>query len=123
GPRRRKKYLGPSNGAGGNNPKPGGGGGPGLLRGRGYGMVWSGWEDEGLAPPGNNRALARLPIARNADGSSVVEDTITEVIFDNPTGMNLTLTYRAANLDQSQARILAHNHTPFAAGPLVHRLA
>ena len=85
-------------------------------------MVWSGWEDEGLVPPGNNRALARLPIARNPDGSSVVEHTITEVIFDNRPEQTSTLTYRAANLDQSQAKMLVHNHTQFVGGPLVDRV-
>ena len=85
-------------------------------------MVFSGWEDEGLVPPGNNRALARLPIARNPDGSSVVGETITEVIFDNSAGNTFPLTYRAANLDQAQAKMLVHNHTKFVGGPLVERV-
>ena len=119
---RGNKDLDAFNRAGGNNPTTAADAGTGLLMRLGYAMVWSGWEDEGLVPPGNNRALARLPIARNADGSSVVEDTITEVIFDNPTGMNFTLTYRAANLDQSQAKMLVHNHTQFVGGPLVDRV-
>jgi hypothetical protein len=119
---RGNKDLDAFNRAGGNNPTSAADAGTGLLMRLGYTMVWSGWEDEGLVPPGNNRALARLPIARNPDGSSVVEHTITEVIFDNPTGTNLTLTYRAANLDQSQAKMLVHNHTQFVGGPLVERV-
>ena len=107
---------------GGNNPTTAADAGNGLLMRRGYTLVFSGWEDEGLVPPGNNRALARLPIARNPDGSSVVEPTITEIIFDNATGTDLTLTYRAANLDQSQAKMLVHNHTQFVGGPLVDRV-
>jgi hypothetical protein len=119
---RGNKDLDAFNRAGGNNPTTAADAGSGLLMRLGYAMVWSGWEDEGLVPPGNNRALARLPIARNPDGSSVVEPTITEIIFDNPTGTNLTLTYRAANLDQSQAKMLVHNHTQFVGGPLVDRV-
>ena len=119
---RGNKDLDAFNGAGGNNPTTVADAGTGLLMRLGYTMVWSGWEDEGLVAPGNNRALARLPIARNPDGSSVVEQTITEIIFDNPTGTNLTLTYAAANLDQSQAKMLVHNHTRFVGGPLVDRV-
>jgi hypothetical protein len=110
------------NEVGGNNPTTAADAGTGLLMRRGYTLVFSGWEDEGLVPPGNNRALAKLPIARNADGSSVVENTITEVIFDNATGNDFELTYRAANLDQSQAKMLVHNHTHFVGGPLVDRV-
>jgi hypothetical protein len=119
---RGNKGHGAFNEVGGNNPTTAADAGSGLLMRRGYTLVFSGWEDEGLVPPGNNRALARLPIARNPDGSSVVENTITEVIFDNATGTDLTLTYRAANLDQSQAKMLVHNHTRFVGGPLVDRV-
>ena len=119
---RGNKGHGAFNGVGGNNPTTAADAGSGLLMRRGYTLVFSGWEDEGLVPPGNNRALARLPIARNADGSSVVEHTITEVIFDNAIGMTFNLTYRAANLDQGQARMLVHNHTEFVGGPLVERV-
>ena len=119
---RGNKGHGAFNEVGGNNPTTAADAGTGLLMRRGYTLVFSGWEDEGLVPPGNNRALARLPIARNQDGSSVVEHTITEIIFDNATGTDLTLTYRAANLDQSQAKMLVHNHTQFIGGPLVDRV-
>ena len=50
----------------------------------GYTMVWSGWEDsDRLRVPGGSRVWAKLPIARNSDGSSVVGRTIVENIFDN----------------------------------------
>ena len=119
---RGNKGHGAFNEVGGNNPTTAADAGTGLLMRRGYTLVFSGWEDEGLVPAGNNRALARLPIARNPDGSSVVEHTITEVIFDNANGTDLELTYRAANLDQSQAKMLVHNHTHFIGGPLVDRV-
>jgi hypothetical protein len=119
---RGNKGHGAFNEVGGNNPTTAAEAGTGLLMRRGYTLVFSGWEDEGLVPPGNNRALAKLPSARNPDGSSVVENTITEVIFDNATGTDFELTYRAANLDQSQAKMLVHNHTRFVGGPLVDRV-
>ena len=119
---RGNKGHGAFNDVGGNNPTTAADAGNGLLMRRGYTLVFSGWEDEGLVPPGNNRALARLPIARNPDGSSVVENTITEIIFDNATGTTFDLTYRAANLHQSQAKMLVHNHTQFIGGPLVDRV-
>jgi len=119
---RGNKDLNAFNGAGGNNPSTAADAGTGLLMRLGYTMVWSGWEDEGLVAPGGSRVLARLPIARNADGSDVTDRTMTEVIFDNPTGSNLTLAYAAATLDKSQARMLVHNHTSFVGGPLVDRV-
>jgi hypothetical protein len=114
--------LGVMNGAGGNNPTTAADAGTGLMMRLGYTHVVSGWEDEGLVAPGNSRALARLPIARNPDGSSVVANTITEQIFDAPTGTTFPLTYAAANLDKSQAYMLVHNHTSFVGGPLVNRV-
>ena len=114
--------IGPMNGAGGNNPTTAADAGTGLMMRLGYTHVVSGWEDEGLVAPGNSRALARLPIAHNPDGSSVVAKTITEQIFDSPSGTTFPLTYTAANLDKSQAYMLVHNHTSFVGGPLVNRV-
>jgi hypothetical protein len=119
---RGNKDLDAFNGEGSNNPETAADAGTGLLMRLGYTMVWSGWEDEGLVAPGNNRVLARLPIARNPDGTSVVERTMTEQIFDNATGMNINLAYAAANTDKSQARMLVRNHTQFVGGPLVDRV-
>lgn len=120
--RGNKVLLGTMNGVGGNNPTTAEDAGSGLLMRRGYTLVSSGWEDESLVAPGNNRALARLQIARNLDGSSIVEKTITEQIFDNATGTQVNLTYKAANPEQSQAKMLVHNHTMFVGGPLVERV-
>lgn len=113
--------IGPMNGAGGNNPTTAADAGTGLMMRLGYTHVTSGWEDEVLVAPGNNRSLGRFPIARNANGSPVVGLTITEQIFDNATGTSFDLTYTAANVDKSQAYMLVHNHTSFVGGPLVER--
>src|ERR1700741_4623397 len=62
---RGNKGHGPFNDVGGTNPTTAADPGTGLLMRHGCTMVFSGGEDEGLVPSGNNRALARLPIARN----------------------------------------------------------
>src|SRR5437762_4983237 len=101
---------------------PASGAGTGLLMRRGYTIVWSGWEDASLIGTGANTLTASLPVAHNPDGSSIVTRTITEQIFDNATGTDVPLTYAAANLDQSQAYMVVHNHTQFVGGPLVNRV-
>jgi hypothetical protein len=98
------------------------GAGTGLLMRRGYTLVWSGWEDTAIIGTSASLASASLPIARNADGSSIVEKMIVEQIFDNATGTTLTLPFAAATLDQSQAYMVVHNHTQFVGGPLVDRV-
>ena len=96
--------------------------GTGLLMRRGYTLVWSGWEDPLIIGNNANLASASLPIARKADGSSIVEKMIVEQIFDNATGTDFTLPFAAATLDQSQAYMVVHNHTQFVGGPLVNRV-
>lgn len=98
------------------------GAGTGLLMRRGYTIVWSGWEDPAIIGANPNLLSASLPRARNADGSSIVEKMIVEQIFDNAAGTNVTLPYRAATLDKSQAYMVIHNHTEFVGGPLVNRV-
>ena len=101
------------------------GAGTGLLMRRGYTVVWSGWEDPliiGTGTATNPLLTAALPIARNPNGSSIVEKMIIEQIFDNATGTNVALPYRAATLDKSQAYMVVHNHTAFVGGPLVNRV-
>jgi Alpha/beta hydrolase domain len=101
---------------------PASGAGTGLFMRRGYTIVWSGWEDASLIGTGANTLTASLPVAHNPDGSSIVANTITEQIFDNATGTDFSLTYAAANLDQTQAYMVVHNHTQFVGGPLVNRV-
>jgi hypothetical protein len=98
------------------------GAGTGLLMRRGYTLVWSGWEDTAIIGTSANLASASLPIARNPDGSSIVANMIVEQIFDNATGTDIPLPFAAANLDQSQAYMVVHNHTQFVGGPLVNRV-
>ncbi|MSR19367.1 MAG: hypothetical protein EXR91_00090 [Gemmatimonadetes bacterium] len=110
------------NGVGDNDPSLSAAAGDGLLMRQGYAMVWSGWEDERLRPRGDHGVVATLPVARNADGSSIVGETIFETIFDDTTDSTFTLPfYKAASLEQPQARMLVRNHTKWVGGPLVER--
>ena len=101
---------------------PASGAGTGLLMRRGYTIVWSGWEDPAIIGTATNRLTASLPVAKNPDGSSIVDKMIIEQIFDNATGTDFTLPYHAATLDKSQAYMVVHNHTQFVGGPLVDRV-
>src|SRR2546422_6004601 len=57
---------------------PASGAGNGFLMRRGYTIVWSGWESPLIIGTGANTLTADLPIARNPDGSSIVEKMIVE---------------------------------------------
>ena len=98
------------------------GAGTGLLMRRGYTLVWSGWEDPAVIGTNPSLASAALPVARNPDGSSIVDKMIVEQIFDNATGTDIALPFAAASLDQTQSYMVVHNHTQFVGGPLVNRV-
>lgn len=76
-----------------------------FLMPRGYTMVWSGWEHlgslEGLT------GSAELPIARNPDGSSITGPSY-EYIVTGAASVNLS--YPAADLDKSKARLTHRVH-------------
>jgi hypothetical protein len=57
--------------------------GDGFLQSQGYTMVWFGWQGDVL--PGADRMLLKLPVARNADGSSVTGIVRSELIAQAPT--------------------------------------
>lgn len=117
---------------GGNDPTSATDAGSGFLMNRGYTLVWSGWEDESMRPPGNNRVVARLPVAKNPDGSSITGETIYELSFDTDAGSVFGLMgvsgagrgmkYAPATLAQDSARMLIRNNSRFVGGPLVDRV-
>lgn len=128
---RGNKGLGTFLEAGNNNPTTAADAGTGWLMEEGYVLVWSGWEDERLRPAGDDRVLARLPVARDTDGSSIVERIVYEHIFDTDSEMEISMVepgvrdgfkYRAANVDQSQARLRVRNNSSFVGGGLVERV-
>ena len=83
--------------------------GTGFLMEEGYTIVWSGWQ--GDLTPGNGRLLAHFPIARNADGSPIVQLHREEFIFGDLTSPATgSLTYPAATFDRSEAALTVRQH-------------
>jgi Alpha/beta hydrolase domain len=92
-----------NDGSGGNDPTTAIHAGNGFLMRQGYMIVSSGW-DAGVAPGGNRLTIA-VPVAKNADGSSVVGPSLEEFVIDNATTVTAPLTYPAAVMDKSQASL------------------
>ena len=76
-----------------------------FLMPRGYTMVWSGWEHLGSLD--GLTGSAELPIARNSDGSSITGPSY-EYIVTGAASVNLS--YPAADLDKSKARLTHRVH-------------
>ena len=103
--RGRKRMLGLLNDApGGNDPSTAADAGNGFLMRQGYTLVWSGWQ--GDVPPGDGRMRVEIPTVAGVTGT-----THDEFIFehdDNPA--IITLSYRAASLDPTQATLTVRQH-------------
>ena len=86
-------------------PNRGGtGAGPPALLERGFALVRVGWQGD-LAPTDTN-IVPSLPVARNADGSSIVGPALEEFIFDDAAPVsNARLTYKSASLDPEKATL------------------
>ena len=81
--------------------------GNGFAFRRGYTMVWSGWDPD--APRVNNGMAMRAPVATE-QGAPIVKTIRDEFIFGArvaATRATAPLSYPAASLDQSQARLTA----------------
>jgi len=91
-----------------NDPTTAADGGNGFLMERGYTIVVSGWD--ATVPRGGGRQTIEVPIARNPDGSSIVGAALEEFVIDNSTTMAAPLTYPAATLDKSQAKLTVRVH-------------
>ena len=75
-----------------------------ALLERGFAFVRVGWQGD-LSPTEDNIA-AFLPLAKHADGSSIVGMALEERIFnDRETVSRASLTYAAASLDPTEARL------------------
>jgi len=83
-----------------------GGSGPSddALHEMGFAFVRVGWQGD-IAPTDDN-VTAMLPVARNRDGSPIVGTAVEEFIFDDGDAVSVaSLTYEAASLDPSRARL------------------
>ena len=79
--------------------------GNGFFFRQGYTLVWSGWDPD--APRANHGLTMRVPVATNS-GAPIVQTIRDEFIFSTrlpTTRSTAPLSYPAATLDQSQARL------------------
>ncbi|QGZ65634.1 alpha/beta hydrolase domain-containing protein [Paraburkholderia acidisoli] len=94
--------------------------GNGFLMHEGYSIVWTAWQ--GNVEPGGGRMLAQFPVATRA-GAPIVGKGWEEFVLDAPDSIRgaivqeldaqrcvLTLSYPAADLDVSRARLSVRQH-------------
>ncbi len=67
--RGRKRFSGLNNSPETNDPTTATDAGEGFLMQRGYTLVWGGWDTS--TAPGDDRLTITVPVARDADGSSI----------------------------------------------------
>ena len=86
-----------------------------FLMPRGYTIVWSGWDaSAGLSGANSNMRIGGaggpgtpLPVAKNADGSTITGPAYEYIVTS---GSSFTLSYPAATLDKSRARLTHRVH-------------
>jgi hypothetical protein len=85
-----------------------------FLMPRGWTLAFSGWDASAGTSTANFNSIINLPVAKNADGSSITGPSYEYIVVGNNT-TSYTLSYPAASLDQSKA-VLTHrkllNDTP-----------
>jgi len=94
--------------SGGNNPTTAAHAGDAFLMHQGYSLAWNGWDI--AAAPGGDRLTISVPVATNPDGSAITGPSYEYIVFDNAATMTSPLTYPAATLDKSQARLTVKQH-------------
>ena len=75
----------------------------------GYSVLSVGWDV--TVAPGDGRLTMTVPVAKNADGSSIVGPALEEFVIDDATTMQGRLTYPAASLDRSKATLVVRTLT------------
>ncbi len=83
-----------------NNPTTAADAGTGFIMNLGYTVVGNGWD-----PGATDGLTISVPVARNADGSSITGPSYEYINFDDAAGVRYELTYAAATLDKSKATL------------------
>jgi hypothetical protein len=78
-----------------------------FLMPRGYTMVWSGWDRSAGTSSANFNTTVTVPVAKNPDGSSITGPAYEYIVT---TGSTYALSYPAATLDKTQARLTHRVH-------------
>lgn len=96
-----------------NNPTSAADAGTGFIMNLGYTVVGNGW-DVGAT----SGLTISVPVAKNADGSSITGPSYEYINFDDPTGIRYELTYAAATLDKSKATLTVRQRLDDAPTPI-----
>lgn len=81
-----------------------------FLMPRGYTLVFSGWDFAAGTSTANFNSMINLPVAKNADGSSITGPAYEYIVMGNATTTSYNLNYKAATLDQSKAVLTNRVH-------------
>ena len=76
---------------------------PAFLMERGYTLVWSGWDAERMTTATTDLIKARLPLAKNPDGSSISGPMYEYIVNDNSTTSCAVTYYSPVSTDTTQA--------------------
>jgi hypothetical protein len=99
-PNRGSKQYAPLNlSGGGNDPTTAADAGTAFLQNQGYTIVWGGWEP--TVSRANNSMGVTLPVAVNADGSTITGPVYQYIENDNATTTSATLAYATNSLDNT----------------------
>jgi hypothetical protein len=105
-PNRGSKLSGTFNETtGGNDPATTTNPGGAFLNPMGYTLAWSGWDQAAGLSSANFNSMITLPVAKNADGTSITGPVYDYIENDNATTTVAALTYTPATLDQTQAQL------------------
>ncbi|MBV0882096.1 hypothetical protein KTQ42_22730 [Noviherbaspirillum sp. L7-7A] len=91
--------------SGGNNPTTATDAGTGFLMNQGYTLAWAGWDGEVADDTNPDVLKIKLPIAKNADGSSITGPSYEYIVFDNATSTSFTTYYKTATTDTTKATL------------------
>ena len=75
-----------------------------FLMPRGWTLAFSGWDASAGTSMANFNSIINLPVAKNADGSSITGPSYEYIVVGNNT-TSYTLNYKAATLDKSKATL------------------
>jgi len=78
-----------------------------FLMPRGYSIVWSGWDKSAGVNNAGFVTTITLPVAKNADGSSITGPSYEYIVTG---GASFDLTYPAATLDKTKAKLTHRVH-------------
>ncbi|MBK4737716.1 alpha/beta hydrolase domain-containing protein [Noviherbaspirillum pedocola] len=96
--------------AGGNNPTTAADAGTGFLMNQGYTMAWAGWDGEVSADTNPDTLKITLPVAKNADGSSITGPSYEYIVIDNATTTSFTTYYKTASTDTTKAKLTRRHY-------------